>query len=49
MAEHLGIHWNTLARQERDEIRITEPMARLIKLVAAMTPAPSRKGRGSTR
>ena len=34
MAETVGIHWNSLARMERDEMRITEPMSKLIQLLA---------------
>jgi DNA-binding transcriptional regulator YiaG len=33
LAKRIGVHWNTLARWERDEVAITGPMARLIKLV----------------
>jgi DNA-binding transcriptional regulator YiaG len=38
LAAELGIHWNSLARWERDEVTITEPMARLIRMVAAHKP-----------
>jgi DNA-binding transcriptional regulator YiaG len=34
MAEALGVTRNTVARWERDEVSIREPMARLIKVVA---------------
>lgn len=34
MAERLGVTPNTVARQERNEVRITEPMARLIRMTA---------------
>jgi transcriptional regulator with XRE-family HTH domain len=33
-AEELGVHANTLARYERDEIAIPEPVARLAQLLA---------------
>jgi len=33
MAVRLGVTRNTVARWERDEVTIREPMARLIKLV----------------
>jgi len=36
LAERAGVHSNTIARQERDEVRITEPMARLFKLLATV-------------
>jgi transcriptional regulator with XRE-family HTH domain len=36
LATRAGVHWNTIARQERDEVRITEPMARLFKLLATV-------------
>lgn len=33
MAAVLGVHWNSLARMERGEMVITEPMARLVRLL----------------
>ena len=33
MAETIGIHVNSLARMERDEMRITETMSKLIRLL----------------
>jgi transcriptional regulator with XRE-family HTH domain len=33
MAEKIGVHANSLARWERDVVRITEPVARLIRLL----------------
>src|SRR5439155_16888188 len=33
-APELGIHWNTLARYERDEIPIAEPVTRPARLIA---------------
>jgi DNA-binding transcriptional regulator YiaG len=33
VAEGMGVHANTIARWERDELTITEPMARLFKLI----------------
>jgi DNA-binding transcriptional regulator YiaG len=30
----VGVHWNSIARQERNEIGIREPLARLIRLLA---------------
>src|SRR5437773_12218433 len=32
-APELGIHWNTLARYERGELPIAEPVARLARLI----------------
>ncbi len=34
LAEELGIHPNSVARQERGEIGISEPVARLVKMIA---------------
>ena len=34
MADRLGVHGNSVARWEREEVRITEPAARLIRFVA---------------
>jgi len=33
LAERVGVRSNTLARWERDEISITEPVARLLRLI----------------
>jgi DNA-binding transcriptional regulator YiaG len=33
MALLLGIHWNSLARMERNEMAITESLSRLVRLV----------------
>ena len=33
LAERLALHWNTVARQERDEMPISEMQARFIKLM----------------
>lgn len=35
LAEQLGVTSNTVARWERDEVRITEPMTKLIQLLSA--------------
>lgn len=35
MAEQLGLHWNSLARMERDEIGISEPVVKLVRMIAA--------------
>ncbi len=47
-AELVGVTRNSIARQEREEIGIREPLARLIKLLAEhpaglLKRAPSRK------
>ena len=33
LAKELGVTWNTVARYERDEMRIPEPVARLVMLI----------------
>jgi len=33
MARVLGVHWNSLARMERGEMIISEPVARLVRLL----------------
>ena len=33
LAEQLGVHWNSIARQERGEIGIRESQARLVRLL----------------
>jgi transcriptional regulator with XRE-family HTH domain len=43
-AERLGVHANTLARYERDELSIPEPVARLARILAG-TDRPPRKRR----
>jgi transcriptional regulator with XRE-family HTH domain len=37
-AAALGEHWNTLARQERGEIKIRETLARLARVLATQSP-----------
>jgi transcriptional regulator with XRE-family HTH domain len=39
-AEQLGVHANTLARYERDEIAIPEPVARLAQILARARRSP---------
>jgi len=41
LANELGIYPNSVARQERGEIGISEPVARLVKMIAKQ----KRKGR----
>lgn len=38
LAERVGVTRNSVARQERGEIGIREPLARLIRLLAQMAP-----------
>ena len=40
LAHRLGVHWNTLARWERDELPIRPPMARLLDLLVKGSPPP---------
>jgi transcriptional regulator with XRE-family HTH domain len=35
MAKQLGLHWNSLARMERNEIGISEPVVKLVRMIAA--------------
>ena len=42
-AEQLGVHVNTLARYEREELSIPEPVARLATMLAGKRP-PRRRG-----
>jgi transcriptional regulator with XRE-family HTH domain len=41
-AERLGVHANTLARYERDDLTIPEPVARLAKLLTRKRPRTRR-------
>jgi len=43
-AERLGVHANTLARYERGEIAIPEPVARLAQILAARRPPKRTRG-----
>ena len=40
MADLLGLHWNSFARLERDEMMISEPVARLVRLLIQTEPSP---------
>ena len=42
-AAHVGVHWNSLARQERNEIGIRESQAKLIRLLAEQHKRTSRQ------
>ncbi len=46
LAERLGVAPNTIARWERDELGIREPVVRLIRLVAQMSRSSRRQRRG---
>jgi transcriptional regulator with XRE-family HTH domain len=55
-ARQLGLHWNTVARLERGEMTISEPVARLAQLLAGRarrrpptTPAMRRARRPGPR
>jgi len=45
LAERLGVAPNTVARWERDELGIREPVVRLIRLVAQMSRFSRRQRR----
>ena len=45
MAVRLGVHWNTQARYERDELPVPEPVARLARVFDEARVSP----RGATR
>jgi transcriptional regulator with XRE-family HTH domain len=42
-AEQLGVHPNTQARYERDEIAIPEPVARLAQILARVRRSPRKR------
>jgi transcriptional regulator with XRE-family HTH domain len=43
-AGRLGVHANTLARYERDEIAIPEPVARLAQILASTRRTSKKRG-----
>jgi transcriptional regulator with XRE-family HTH domain len=46
LAARLGVHWNTVARWERDELPIRAVVALSIRSVCAAVPSPTpRRGR----
>ena len=47
LAEEVGISWNSIARQERNEIGISEPVARLVRILADQNT--KKGGRGKWR
>ena len=38
MARQIGVHSNSLARMERNEMTISEPVAKLVRLIAGTKP-----------
>jgi transcriptional regulator with XRE-family HTH domain len=38
LAEKIGVHANSVARWERDEVGISEPVARLVRVLARQIP-----------
>jgi DNA-binding transcriptional regulator YiaG len=42
LAKVLKVHWNTVARWERDEVGISPAMVRLIRLLMTPTKEPTR-------
>jgi transcriptional regulator with XRE-family HTH domain len=42
-AERLGVHANTLARYERDELSIPEPVARLAQILRGGRKPPTKR------
>jgi transcriptional regulator with XRE-family HTH domain len=46
LADRVGVHPNSIARQERGELGIKEPLARLIRLLATATPNRKRGRKG---
>jgi transcriptional regulator with XRE-family HTH domain len=44
LAVKLGIHWNTVARMERDELAVREVVALAVRSVCSM-PQPKKGGR----
>ena len=47
LAALVGVHTNTLARYERDEITIPEPVARLVRMLAEKAEKKARRKRRS--
>ncbi|MDE3220051.1 MAG: helix-turn-helix transcriptional regulator, partial [Nitrospirota bacterium] len=36
MADLVGLHWNSIARMERGEMTISEPVARFVRLLGTL-------------
>jgi DNA-binding transcriptional regulator YiaG len=45
LAARVGVHKLTVARWEWGDVRVTEPMARLLKLLATTVPTTPKGGR----
>ena len=43
LAARLGVHKLTVSRWERGQVRVTEPMSRLLRLLAATEPTTKKK------
>ena len=43
LAARVGVHKLTVSRWERGQVRVTEPMSRLLKLLAATVPRTTKK------
>ena len=43
MADYVGLHSNSIARMERGELSITEPVARLVQLIAVGAKTQGKK------
>jgi transcriptional regulator with XRE-family HTH domain len=46
LAELVGVHANSIARQERGELGIKESLARLVRLLAERAPTNRRRSQG---
>ena len=46
LAEQVGLHPNTVARQERGEVAISAPVAKFVRFVAECGERRSRRGPG---
>ena len=44
LARKIGVHALTVSRWERGQVRVTEPMARLLRLLANMPTTRTKKG-----
>ena len=45
MADLVGVHWNSIARMERGEMTISEPVARLVRLLGTLQRKRKRSGK----
>lgn len=49
LARQVGLHWNSIARQERGEVTISGPLARLIRLLVGQKDTTGRRRRERRR